>query len=101
MYRLFSVIGNVPGVVFIALALGWLAPLPMARATPDPATVGGVENTADGEEAIGNSVAQSVALQSHQYRVTYEKPAKPNERAAIGANLKRDGNVRLSLRGNY
>jgi hypothetical protein len=50
---------------------------------------------------IGKQVAHTVALQSHQYRISYEKPAKPNERAAIGAQLKRDGAVRLSLRGNY
>jgi hypothetical protein len=50
---------------------------------------------------IGKQIAQSVALQSHQYRVTYERPAKPNERAAIGAQLKHDGTVRLSLHGTY
>jgi VWA domain-containing protein len=50
---------------------------------------------------IGKQVAQSIALQSHQYRVTYERPAKANERAAIGAEVKHDGSVRLSLHGNY
>ena len=50
---------------------------------------------------IAKQIAQSVALQSHQYRVTYEKPAKPNERAAIGAEIRHEGAVRLSLRGNY
>jgi len=49
---------------------------------------------------IGKQVAQSVALQSHQYRVTYERPAKPNERAMIGATVRREGVVHLSLRGN-
>jgi hypothetical protein len=50
---------------------------------------------------IGKQVAQSIALQSHQYRITYEKPAKAKERAAIGAELKREGSVRLSFHGNY
>ena len=50
---------------------------------------------------IGKQVAQSIALQGHQYRVTYERPAKVNERASIGAQLRHEGSVRLSLHGNY
>src|SRR5436190_904863 len=50
---------------------------------------------------IGRIVAKSVALQTLEYRVTYERPAKPNEKgAAIGAQLRRDGVVKLSMRGN-
>jgi hypothetical protein len=50
---------------------------------------------------IGKQIAQSVALQSHQYRISYERPGKPNEKgAAIAANLKREGSAHLSLHGN-
>jgi hypothetical protein len=50
---------------------------------------------------IGKQIAQSVALQSHQYRVSYDRPGKPNEKgAAIGAAVRRDGVVKMSLRGN-
>jgi hypothetical protein len=49
---------------------------------------------------IGKQIAESIARQSHQYRITYERPAKPNERAAIGAQIRRDGSVKLSLHGN-
>jgi hypothetical protein len=49
---------------------------------------------------FGKQIAESIARQSHQYRITYERPAKPNERAAIGAQIQRDGAVRISLHGN-
>ena len=50
---------------------------------------------------IGKQIAQSVALQSHQYRISYERAGKPNEKgAAIAATLKREGSVHLSLHGN-
>lgn len=49
---------------------------------------------------IGKQLAKSIQLQSHQYRITYERPAKPNERAAIAAQIKHDGDVHMSLRGN-
>ena len=35
---------------------------------------------------IARQIAQSVALQNHQYRVSYDRPGKPNEKgAAISA----------------
>jgi len=49
---------------------------------------------------LGAQIAESIARQSHQYRVTYERPAKPSERAAIAASIRRGGEVRLSLHGN-
>jgi hypothetical protein len=50
---------------------------------------------------IGKIVAKSVALQTLEYRVTYERPAKPNEKGgAIGAQVSKEGVVKLSLRGN-
>ena len=49
---------------------------------------------------VGKQIAKSVELQSHQYRVTYERPGKPNEKgAAIGLNLRKEGTPHLSLRG--
>jgi hypothetical protein len=49
---------------------------------------------------IAKLVAESVARQSHQYRVTYERPAKPSAAPSIGATIRRDGVVRISLHGN-
>ncbi len=50
---------------------------------------------------LGKTVAQSIALQSHQYRVTYERPGKPNEKgAALNATVRREGAVHLSLHGD-
>jgi hypothetical protein len=48
----------------------------------------------------GKLIAESIARQKSQYRVTYERPAKPSERASIGALVRRDGAVHLSLHGN-
>jgi hypothetical protein len=48
----------------------------------------------------GKLIADSIRRQSNQVRVTYERPAKPNERAAIAAVVRHEGAVRLSLRGN-
>ena len=49
---------------------------------------------------IGKSVAESIRLQSHQYRVTYEL-CKPNDKGgvSIGAEVRKEGTVKLSLRG--
>ena len=49
---------------------------------------------------IAKRIAQSVARQSHQYRVTYERPAKPSDAPSIGATVRREGAVNLSLHGN-
>jgi len=50
---------------------------------------------------IGRIVAKSVALQNQEYRVLYERPAKPNEKGgAINAEIRKEGVVKLSLRGN-
>jgi hypothetical protein len=48
----------------------------------------------------GKLIADSIRRQGNQVRVTYERPAKPNERAAIATVVRREGAVRLSLRGN-
>ena len=49
---------------------------------------------------VAKQVAKSIELQSHQYRLTYERPAKPNDKgAAIGLNLRKEGTPHLSLRG--
>jgi hypothetical protein len=51
---------------------------------------------------IGKQVAQSIALQSHQYRVSYDRPAKPNEKGgSVSATVKREGVVHISLHGNH
>jgi len=49
---------------------------------------------------IGKKIATSAVKQRHQYRVTYERPDKPNPQPSIGATVKKDGIVQLSLRGN-
>src|SRR5206468_2362108 len=47
----------------------------------------------------GKLIAESIHRQGNQVRVTYERPAKPNDRAAIATVVRREGAVRLSLRG--
>jgi hypothetical protein len=49
---------------------------------------------------IGKQIAKSQARQSHQYRVTYERPAKPSAQPHIAAEVRRAGTVDLSLHGN-
>src|SRR6266853_235142 len=49
---------------------------------------------------LGKRIADSQARQSHQYRITYERPANPKAQPSIGAVVKREGAVQLSLRGN-
>jgi hypothetical protein len=50
---------------------------------------------------IGKQLAESIKVQSHQYRVTYDVCSKPNDKGgtAIGAEVRKDGAVKLSLRG--
>ncbi len=48
----------------------------------------------------GKLVADSINRQKNQYRVTYERPAKPSERPSIAAVVRREGDVHLSLHGN-
>jgi hypothetical protein len=49
---------------------------------------------------MGQKMAASAVRQRHQYRVTYERPDKPSAQPAIGATIKKEGNVQLSLRGS-
>jgi hypothetical protein len=49
---------------------------------------------------LGKRIAESQARQKHQYRVTYERPANPKAQPSIGASVKHEGNVQLSLHGN-
>ena len=50
---------------------------------------------------IGKTVAKSIALQKQQYRVTYERPAKASDKGGgISAQVRKDGIIHLSLRGN-
>jgi hypothetical protein len=48
---------------------------------------------------LGKQVAESQARQSHQFRVTYERPANPKEQARIGAAIRREGTPKISLDG--
>ena len=48
----------------------------------------------------GKRIADSQARQAHQYRITYERPANAKPAPSIGASVKREGVVQLSLRGN-
>jgi hypothetical protein len=48
---------------------------------------------------LGTSIAQSVARQSHQYRVTYERPPNPKERPRIAASVRREGSLTVSMDG--
>jgi hypothetical protein len=50
---------------------------------------------------IGKRIAESQKRQSHEYRITYERPANAkSQQPAIGASVRRAGNVELSLHGN-
>ena len=50
---------------------------------------------------VGKTVAKAIALQNQQYRVTYERPAKAKEQGgAIGLQVRREGVVHVSMRGN-
>jgi hypothetical protein len=49
---------------------------------------------------LGKLIAASAARQRHQYRITYERPDKPSAQPRIGATVKKEGSVQLSLRGN-
>ena len=49
---------------------------------------------------FGDRVAASAKRQRHQYRITYERPDKPAAQPSIGAMVRKDGNVQLSLRGS-
>ena len=48
----------------------------------------------------GRKIAESQVRQGHQYRVTYERPANAKEQARIGASVRREGNVALSIDGH-
>ncbi len=48
----------------------------------------------------GKHIAESQARQAHQYRVTYERPSNAKPAPSIGASIKKDGVVHLSLHGN-
>jgi hypothetical protein len=51
---------------------------------------------------IGKDVAQAIALQSHQYRVTYEPCAKASKTGvSIGLEVRKEGAIKMSLRGTY
>jgi hypothetical protein len=47
----------------------------------------------------GKKIAESQARQSHQYRVTYERPANAKDQASIGAAIRHDGAAVISLDG--
>ena len=49
---------------------------------------------------IGQKIAASAVKQRHQYRVTYDRPDKPSAQPSIGATVKKEGIVQMSLRGN-
>jgi hypothetical protein len=49
---------------------------------------------------LGKRIAASAVRQRHQYRVTYERPDKPAAQPNIGATVRKDGAVQLSLRGS-
>jgi hypothetical protein len=49
---------------------------------------------------LGKKIAESNAQQSHQYRVTYERPANAKERPSIGASVRHEGTARISLDGH-
>ena len=48
----------------------------------------------------GKKIAESQARQSHQYRVTYERPANAKDQASIGAAIRHDGAAVISLDGH-
>jgi hypothetical protein len=47
----------------------------------------------------GKKIAESHERQKNQYRVTYERPAKPAAQARIGVSVKREAAVSMSLDG--
>jgi hypothetical protein len=47
----------------------------------------------------GKRIAESQARQSHQYMVTYERPANARENARIGTAVRKEGIVALSVDG--
>lgn len=49
---------------------------------------------------LGQKIAASAVRQRHQYRVTYERPDKPAAQPNIGATVRKEGTVQLSLRGS-
>jgi hypothetical protein len=49
---------------------------------------------------LGRKIAASAVRQRHQYRVTYERPDKPAVQPSIGATVRKEGTVQLSLRGS-
>jgi hypothetical protein len=49
---------------------------------------------------FGKRIAQSEARQRHQYRITYERPAKGSERPSVGASVTREATPVLSLDGH-
>lgn len=49
---------------------------------------------------FGKKIAASAVKQRHQYRITYERPDKPSVQPRIGATVKKEGIVEMSLRGN-
>jgi len=49
---------------------------------------------------LGQKIAASAVRQRHQYRVTYERPDKPSAQPNIGATVRKEGTVQLSLRGS-
>jgi hypothetical protein len=51
---------------------------------------------------IGKDVVQAIAIQSHQYRVTYEPCAKAGKNGvSIGLEVRKEGAIKMSLRGTY
>jgi hypothetical protein len=49
---------------------------------------------------FGKQIAESQARQSHQYRVTYERPANAKAAAKIGASVGRPGTPTLTIDGH-
>jgi len=49
---------------------------------------------------FGKKIAESHARQSHQFRVTYERPAGAKDQPRIGAGIRREGTPMLSLDGH-
>ena len=48
---------------------------------------------------FGKRIADTYARESHQYRVTYERPANAKAQPRIGAVVRRDGTPSLSIDG--
>ncbi len=49
---------------------------------------------------LGKRIAESQARQSHQYRVTYERPANAKEQPRVGASIRHEGTAMISLDGH-